>query len=84
MRGLNLEIISTASLVVMKGGFFNKKKCQKMVQITLNTCIVTFKTLHFESVIQCRVPNTFNSGWVCALYFAQFVRRKSPRSYITV
>ena len=26
MCGLNLEIISTASLVVMKGSFFNKKK----------------------------------------------------------
>ena len=30
MCGLNVEIISTASLVVMKGGFFNKK-VSKMV-----------------------------------------------------
>ena len=31
MCGLKMEIISTASLVVMEGSFFNKKMCQKMV-----------------------------------------------------
>ena len=31
MCGLNVEIISTASLEVMKGFFSLKKKCQKML-----------------------------------------------------
>ena len=46
MCGLNLEIISTASLVVMK---LSKKRWQ----IALNKCIVKFKKLHFKSVTQC-------------------------------
>ena len=35
MCGLKVEIISTASLVIMKGSFFNKKMCQKMVAVYL-------------------------------------------------
>ena len=54
MCGLKVEIISTASLVVMKGSFFNKKCVKKGWQFTLNKCIVTFKTLHLKSIIQCK------------------------------
>ena len=54
MCGLKVEIISTASLVIMKGSFFNKKCVKKWWQFTLNTFIVKFKTLHFKSIIQCK------------------------------
>ena len=35
MCGLKVEIISTASLVIMKGSFFNKKCVKKMVAVYL-------------------------------------------------
>ena len=54
MCGLKMEIISTASLVIMKGSFFNKKCVKKWWQFTLNKFIVKFKTLHFKSIIQCK------------------------------
>ena len=55
MCGLKVEIISTASLVIMKGSFFNKKCVQKKwLQFTLNKFILKFKTLHFKSIIQCK------------------------------
>ena len=50
---LYVDIISTANLVVLKGGFFNKKCVKKWWQIALKKCIVKFKTLHFENVILC-------------------------------
>ena len=54
MCGLKVEIVSTASLVIMKGSFFNKKCVKKWWQFTLNKFIVKCKTLHFKSIIQCK------------------------------